>query len=238
MRASATFEGRPGLRVAMGIIVALVAAACSSDNTTTTPPTPVASTVTIVSGNAQTGTVATAAGTPVVVQVKDQNGDPIAGVQVNFTVTGGGTLGTPTATTDASGNASTTVTLGNKSGVDSVNAAVSGVSQTTLFTLTAAAGAPSELVIVSGNNQSGTAGTNLASTLVVQVTDQFGNPIPGATVDWTTTAGTLVATAQSTSDANGMISDALQLPATAMGVTVTATLHGTQIAATFSETAM
>ena len=44
--------------------------------------------------------------------------------------------------------------------------------------------------IVSGNNQSVTAGTNLANDLVVLVTDVDGNPLSNVPIVWTTTKGT------------------------------------------------
>ena len=40
------------------------------------------------------------------------------------------------------------------------------------------------LALESGDAQTGTADTALASSLVVKVTDQFGNPVPGVTITW------------------------------------------------------
>jgi hypothetical protein len=45
------------------------------------------------------------------------------------------------------------------------------------------------LAIYSGNNQTGPSGTQLASPLVVVVTDSGGNPVQGITVNWAATAG-------------------------------------------------
>ena len=73
---------------------------------------------------------------PFVVEVRDQNGDPLAGVQVTFAVTaGGGTLSATTATTDADGRAAATLTLGREPGTNTVEATVAGLDPVT-FTAT------------------------------------------------------------------------------------------------------
>ena len=74
---------------------------------------------------------------PFVVSVLDQNGSAFAGAVVTFSVTaGGGTLSATTATTDASGRARSTLTLGNDAGTNTVTATVAGLGTVT-FTATA-----------------------------------------------------------------------------------------------------
>ncbi len=74
---------------------------------------------------------------PLVVEVRDQNGNPLAGVQVTFAVTAGdGALSDTTATTDADGRAATTLTLGSQPGTNTVEATVAGLEPVT-FTATA-----------------------------------------------------------------------------------------------------
>ncbi len=69
--------------------------------------------LTKISGDEQKATSGTALADPLVVEVRDQNGDLFEGARVTFAVTAGdGTLSTTTATTDARGRASTTLTLG------------------------------------------------------------------------------------------------------------------------------
>ena len=48
---------------------------------------------------------------------------------------------------------------------------------------------PAGLEIISGNNQTGQPGTSLARPLIVEVRDQYGNPIPNAPVAFTVTFG-------------------------------------------------
>jgi len=118
---------------AMIITGAVLAAACSSndDNTTVTPK---ASAIAIISGNAQTGVVGTALPLPLVVKVTDQNGAAMSGVVVNFTASGGATLRSASATTDANGQATDSLTLlGSTVGSDTVTASVSGVTTSAIF---------------------------------------------------------------------------------------------------------
>ena len=102
----------------------------------------VPTTIVEVSGDNQTGTVGTALSDPFVVEVRDQDGDALSGVAVAFAVTGGGgTLSATNVTTNASGRAQSTLTLGSSTGTNSVRASVSGITQTRTFTATAIAAA-------------------------------------------------------------------------------------------------
>lgn len=60
----------------------------------------------------------------------------------------------------------------------------------------------------------------------MQVTDQFGNAVAGATVTWSAAAGNLAAVT-SVTDVNGMATDALTLSVTPGADPVTATVAGT-----------
>ena len=95
--------------------------------------------LTKVSGDAQTGAPSTALTNPFVVKVKD--GAPIArtfaGVPVTFAITaGGGTLSATSATTDATGRAQVTLTLGTTR-AQTVTATVTHSGQTLTQTFTA-----------------------------------------------------------------------------------------------------
>jgi adhesin/invasin len=204
---------------------------------TATAATP--SVIALVSGDAQAGVVGTGLTLPMVVKVTDQTGAPVSGVTVNFVASGGASLITASAVTDATGQATDSLTvLGSTSGPGTVIATVNGISTPVTFNFVANPGPAANVTIVSGDNQSATAGTALATGLVVKVTDALGNPVSNATIVWTTSAGTFAGTPQTVSDASGQATAALQLPATAGAVTVTATLQGTQTSAVFTETAM
>jgi len=86
--------------------------------TTTSTPT----TLLQVSGNNQTGSVGQALPSPFVVKVTDSGGNPVSGIGVIFAVTGGGSLSATNVTTNTSGLASATLTLGPSAGTNTVSA--------------------------------------------------------------------------------------------------------------------
>lgn len=106
-------------------------------------PTPAR--VNVVAGFSGTGTVSTALAAPFTVEVVDAAGAPVSGVSVAFTATGA-TVSPATATTNAQGRASTTVTLGAAAGAGSVTATVAGIPAATA-TLTINAVAPAGPVV-------------------------------------------------------------------------------------------
>ena len=88
-----------------------------------------------VSGDDQTGTPGNALANPFVVEVQDEDGEPLTGHSVTFSVTaGGGSLSATSARTNANGRAQTTLTLGSALGVNSVRASVTGVDPVTFST--------------------------------------------------------------------------------------------------------
>ena len=105
----------------------------------------VPTTLTKVSGDTQTGEPSTALANPFIVEVKDGATTPktFAGVPVTFAVTaGGGTLNTTSTTTDATGRAQTTLTLGATDVTNTVTATVTHAGRTLTQTFTAAANVP------------------------------------------------------------------------------------------------
>ena len=109
----------------------------SSTPTTTTPTTTtslVATTLSKISGDGQQGSVGQPLANPFVVEVQDQNGNPLAGTTVTFAVTaGGGTLSIATATSDANGQVRTTLTLGPMLGTNTIQAGAPGIDQRQVF---------------------------------------------------------------------------------------------------------
>ena len=213
--------------------------------------------LTKVSGDAQEASAGSVLPAPFVVAVKDQNGSPFAGAEVAFSVTaGGGTLSAATATTDASGRVSSTLTLGPAPGANAVAATVSGLGTVT-FTATATAIvqtpqnptevsgdaqeasaevvlpepsvvlAPQTLAKVSGDAQEALVGAVLSAPFVVKVADQNGDPFAGAEVAFSvTTGGGTLSSATATTDANGRVSSTLTLGPAPGANAVTATVQG------------
>lgn len=105
----------------------------------TTPPPSPATTLALVSGNNQTGTVSTPLSAPFTVKAADAGGNPVAGINVTFGVTaGGGSVSNTLVATNASGLASTTLTLGSAAGTNTVSA-TSGTLAGSPITFTAVA---------------------------------------------------------------------------------------------------
>ena len=197
---------------------------------------PVPTMLSIISGDNQTGPTGEPLPNRFVVEVHDQHGDPMGDVTVTFAVTGGGgSLSTKTATTDANGQAASTLRLGTGAGTNIVEASVEGISEKVTF---AAEAIPPTLTRVSGNNQSAVAGTPLANPFVVAVRDANGTPLAGVAVtfvvrtgDGTLSAGTV------TTGANGRADSTLRLGAAAGTNTVKVSAEGISDIVTFTAVA-
>jgi hypothetical protein len=201
---------RPALFSPIAVVVGLAMglAACHDDSTSA-PRT--ATTVTILSGNAQSGTVGAALASPIVLQVNDQNGNALSGVAVNLTL--GSTFGSvPSAqlTTDANGQVSINWTLGTVAGTDTLVAQVGSLPVLDVLA-TATPDVPASLTVVTGDDQSGPAGATLASPMTVKVADKYGNAVPNVTVTFSDDANGTLGAATVTTDANGMASDTITL---------------------------
>ena len=87
-----------------------------------------------ISGYNQQGPPGEALLSPFIVEVRDTKKRGLEGVDVTFAVTaGGGSLRETTVTTDANGQASSRLTLGDNEGENTVRVSVAGVSQTFIF---------------------------------------------------------------------------------------------------------
>ena len=102
---------------------------------------------TAVSGGGQTALYGQAFGAPLVVRVTDAEGNPISGDTVTYLVTGGSAvLGSATATTDAAGQASVTLTAGPSGGPVTVVAAATGATVATFAATVQRAGSGGALI--------------------------------------------------------------------------------------------
>jgi hypothetical protein len=89
------------------------------------------SSITKLSGDNQNGTAGATLPNPLVVRVRDGNNNALANIAVAFAVTSGsGTVSPVNATTDATGQAGTTLTLG-PSGITAVTATATGIGSVT-----------------------------------------------------------------------------------------------------------
>lgn len=122
--------------------------------------------------------------------VRDQYGNPVPGVTVNWAVTsGGGSVSPASSTTNAQGIARAQWTLGGSVTTPQTLQASAGASMNATFTATASVGAGATLTAVSGGGQTSQVFTPFAQPLVVEVR-QNGVPVHGAEVQWTTSSST------------------------------------------------
>ena len=179
----------------------------------TLPPVP--TTLSIISGDNQTGLTGEALANPFVVEVRDENGNPLEGVIVAFVVSaGGGLLSDTNVDTDTNGLAQSILTLGSDPGTNTVDVSVEGIVKTEIFNAegTLPPPIPTTLSTVSDDNQTGLTGETLADPFVVEVHDQYGDPIEGVTVTFTLLTGDgALSTETPTTDANGQAETTLTL---------------------------
>ena len=202
------------------LVVATALGACSDSTGTTGAP----AFVQVVRGDSQSAIVKTALALPLVVVVRDSSDAVLPGVQVKFLTSDSGTFSSATVTTDSLGQAKTTFTPGKKAVPIVVSATVAAIPSAT-FTVTATPAAPADLAKVSGDGQAAPDGTALAAPFVVQVLDEFGNPVAGVAIAWTSTAGTF-SEADGVTDANGEAKAMLTVGSSSGSETVTAHVSG------------
>ncbi|HEY3972908.1 MAG TPA: Ig-like domain-containing protein [Candidatus Sulfotelmatobacter sp.] len=188
-------------------------------------------TLAVCGGNNQTGVTGTVLPTALCVEATN-NGTAVAGVSVTFSDGGaGGSFNPATATTNSSGMASTSYTLG-AAGTITVTAAASGYTSAT-FTETSTAPVKT-LTVTGGNNQTGVAGTVLPTALTVEATSN-GTAQSGVSVTFNDNgAGGIFNPTTATTNSSGIASTSYTLGA-AGTITVSASATG-YTSATFTET--
>ena len=173
-------------------------------NTGTPPGTIAIAKTSANSGDAQSGTVGQPLAAPLNVIVTE-NGTTASGNAVVWgTRVSGGSLNPTSAVSDANGVASSAWTLGNVAGTQSAIATLTGAAGSpVIFTATAAPGAATSLDKASGDNQTGQVGAPLPAPVQAKAADQFGNGVPGVSVAWAATGGTVSAATMPT-DGSGV----------------------------------
>jgi adhesin/invasin len=155
-----------------------------------------------IAGDAQTGVVASKLPHPLTARIADRYGNPIPGHPLQFRVlAGGGKLNGAgqsmySTTTDLSGSAAVQLTLGTFSGENANQVEVTSQFNSRslsgsplIFYASAKAGPPAFIFALSGNQQSGTAGTLLPDSLTVAVKDFYQNSVTSLTVTFSVTMG-------------------------------------------------
>ena len=171
-----------------------------------------AATIAVSSGDNQSAPVRAELADPLVVIVTDEFGNPVSGVVVTWKAQGNGAVDPETDTTGPDGLASTRRTLGSSAGTQLTTASANGLDGSPVtFTHTGQTGGAAALQLVSGNNQTGSPGAELADPLVVRLVDGGGNPISGNPVSWVVGMGGGSVTPSGDTDADGMASARFKL---------------------------
>jgi hypothetical protein len=195
-----------------------------------------------IAGDSQQAVVNTSLITPLTVRANDANGNPLPGVLVSFKTTSG-FFSTTTATTGTNGQASSVWNMPLVAGpVTATVSLVNNPSATVTFSATALTTPPQQMVKISGDGQRGSVSSQLAGPIVVAVTDQYNNGIPGFPLTFAVVAGggSISATTVVT-DANGRASTTWTLgsnEAQAQAVSVTSPKELNGLPALFSATAV
>jgi hypothetical protein len=146
----------------------------------------------VTAGNGQSGNVGTTLPHPIQVQALNSLRAPVPGVTVTFSDGGvGGAFSNPTVVTDSTGTASTSYTLPTKPQTVFITATgtISNFPVSATLVVTAVAGPPATITLVSGGSQSGTVNTQLPAPIVVQLQDTYHNPVPGLLVHFSDNNG-------------------------------------------------
>ncbi len=177
--------------------------------------------IAIKSGNNQAGSPGQTLAIPLLAQIVDPQGNPIAGISATFTVipANGGTVSPTTTTSDYMGRMSTRLTLGSGA-AGTVQVRVSAGGLTATFTETVNVSITG-LDKVSGDGQTATVNTAFGSPLVVQVTPAQA----GLGVGFTVASGSAtLSPATATTDAQGKASVTVNAGATAGAVQINASV--------------
>jgi VCBS repeat-containing protein len=181
-----------------------------------------------VRGDDQTGPVNSALPDSLVVKATDAVGNPVADVEVTWSVTGGGSISPVTVVTGADGLAAAERVLGASSGAQSARATVEGFTGSPVtFSHTAVPANPTVLVLVAGDDQTGPGGFALADSLVVRLEDDNGNGIGNRSISWIVSSGSgSVSPTTVTTDPNGLAATSWTPPAAVGNYTVSAVFSG------------
>jgi uncharacterized protein (TIGR02145 family) len=157
-----------------------------------------------VSGDNQTGQINKQLPIPLVVKVIDSFNNPVSDIDITW-VTTNNSVSPSSSKTDANGEASTSWTLGNLIGQQTVIAKAFATDiefSNSSVTFTATATAKDSLTKVSGDNQTGEINTPLTNPLVIKVIDGSNAPVSNIDIQWSATSGS-VSLANSKTDVNG-----------------------------------
>lgn len=166
---------------------------------TALPTDPVA--VAVWAGDNQAALVGTGLPAPLVAAAVDRFGNRVPGTPIVFQTDEGTLQSDPMSGTD--GLLEAVWTLGEDPGEQIATARLSDHGAPAVFRAVAVPGPPAAVTKLRGDIQHGAPGSTLRNPLVVRVTDPFGNPMPNATVSFSSPQGGSFQPASSVTRASG-----------------------------------
>jgi hypothetical protein len=164
-----------------------------------------------LSGDNQTAVAGSVLPDSLVVRVTDASSNPVAGVQVTWTLSGGGAVSSAATPTGADGRAAVQRTRGATAGSQTTTASVGGLQGSpVVFTSTATVGSAGSLIITQQPSSSAPSGAAFPQQPKVQIQDANGNPVSLAGIAVQAAfasnpgAGNLVGNSTATTDATGL----------------------------------
>lgn len=194
------------LRILLVATIWLAPAACGGGDLVL-PNEGLASKLTRVSGDAQTGTILAPAAESLVVQVVDRFGNPVAGVSVSWSAQGGGDVSPASVLTGPDGHAATQRILGAQVGSYGTTAVATPLPADAItFTTTAVA---ARLAFETEPGATASSGQPIDPQPVLRLEDPSGAPLARAGVSVTAQIasgdGTLQGTTRRESDGDGRV---------------------------------
>ena len=220
-------HSRKSYSAVVALLVALTVLACSDSSGPDRAGPP--DDIEIADGAAQTGAAGELLPDPVVAKVTDADGRPVSGARVLWEVTAGaGEVSPGVSHTNSAGLATTAWRLGGVAGsTQTMRATVvdtlSGVAIDQASVVAFGEVGPPGQVLRFTNEQRDVAAGVASEPFRVRVVDAHGNAIPGATVQWTMTAGSgTVSAATTVTDEEGYTTNVVTPSAQAGFGTLTA----------------
>jgi hypothetical protein len=137
----------------------------------------------LLSGDGQRAPAGTTLAAPLVVKATDAQGNPVAGLAVAWSATGGGTVNPAASSTGPDGTASTQRTLGSTAGEQSTVANAGDIPGSPVtFAATATTGSAGQLSITTQPSATAVVGQVLAQQPQIQLRDNLGNAVAQAGV--------------------------------------------------------
>jgi hypothetical protein len=160
-----------------------------------------ATSIVVVTGDAQKAVAGSSLRKPIVLRVVDDNGNGVAGVNLSLSASSGSLADTVLAT-DSTGSATVSWTMGRSAGDQALAVHVEGIKKLLKLAAHVSPAAAANLAFDDAPAPRKSRESAKRKSLLALVTDVYGNPVPDAKVSFSTKSGT-VTPARAVSDAKG-----------------------------------